>query len=69
MWFACSDGVLVVDNALWKGKVTDPGLVTTDKYTQVLHSFNNHVAEDTRTSQMMLPVRDGLLLVRHNNKA
>lgn len=54
-------GLLLADNVLWSGKVVQGA---TDSDTQALNSFNQKVYEDPRVSQVLLPLRDGLLLVR-----
>ncbi|MBI3574216.1 MAG: class I SAM-dependent methyltransferase [Gammaproteobacteria bacterium] len=54
------DGLLVVDNVLWSGKVLAPRKKT-DKAIVVL---NERVRADARVECLMLPVRDGVLLVR-----
>jgi caffeoyl-CoA O-methyltransferase len=53
-------GVIVADNVLWSGEVTDPK----DDNGRALAAFNAHVSGDSRTVQVMLPVRDGLLVIR-----
>lgn len=53
-------GQLVADNVLWSGKVLDPK----EKSDQAIVAFNHHVATDARVEQVMLSVRDGMLLVR-----
>lgn len=57
-------GLLVTDNALWYGRVCDPQKF--DELTKVIHEFNEHVANDTRTKQCLLTVRDGLNLCMMN---
>lgn len=54
------NGLLVVDNVLWSGKVLAPRKKT-DKAIVVL---NDRVRNDARVECLMLPVRDGMLLVR-----
>ena len=53
-------GLLVADNVLWSGKVLDPR----EKTDQAIVAFNDRVARDARVEQVMLSVRDGILLVR-----
>jgi len=54
-------GVIVADNTLVGGDVAaDPR----PERAEVLHRFNVHVAEDPRTVQVLLPVRDGVTLIR-----
>lgn len=55
-------GVLMVDNALWSGKVADPGIVDAD--TVAIRTLNAKVAKDPRVSASLLPIGDGLLLAR-----
>jgi len=56
-----SGGVIIVDNVLWSGKVLSDA---TDKDTLGIQQFNALVQADTRVEKLMLPVRDGLLIVR-----
>jgi caffeoyl-CoA O-methyltransferase len=56
-------GVVVVDNTLWYGKCAAP----VDEHhglTKRIHAFNEHVASDARTAQVLLPVRDGMTVIR-----
>jgi caffeoyl-CoA O-methyltransferase len=57
-------GYILLDNILWSGKVIDDRSLQTDKDTQLLHSLNVLVNEDERVENILLPVRDGLMLVR-----
>lgn len=56
-----SGGLIIADNVLWSGKVTDN---QTDKDTLFIHEFNIKIKNDPRIEQVLLPVRDGLLLMR-----
>lgn len=56
-------GFIVADNTLWDGHVTDPAY-DHDQQTQGIRRFNNYVAGDPRTEQVILPMRDGLTLIR-----
>ncbi len=58
-------GYIIADNILWNGKVVDPA-APDDEYTQGILRFNTMVKEDPRTTQVILPVRDGLMMVRKN---
>lgn len=58
-----SDSVLIADNILWSGKVVQP-VAHNDRHTQALLEFNRMVAEDPRTENVILPLRDGLNLIR-----
>lgn len=55
-------GVILVDNVLWSGKVIDEA--ATDADTIAIRAFNDRVASDTRVDVVMLPVGDGLTLIR-----
>jgi predicted O-methyltransferase YrrM len=54
-------GVIIADNVLWSGKVLDE---KKDEETQTLHDFNKKVNEDSRVSNLLLPIRDGLMVLR-----
>ena len=56
-------GFIVADNTLWDGHVADPAY-DRDQQTLGIRRFNDHVAEDHRTEQVILPLRDGLTLIR-----
>lgn len=53
-------GFIIADNVLWSGKVLDPG---DDENAQALHGFNELVLADDRVSNVLLPIRDGLMVV------
>lgn len=55
-------GLMLADNTLWEGDVTDPEAV--DQTTEAIRSFNRHVADDPRTEQVVLSFADGLTLIR-----
>jgi predicted O-methyltransferase YrrM len=55
-------GFIIADNILWDGKVTDPTI--NDKMTSGIREFNHLVVNDSRTENTILPVRDGLMLIR-----
>lgn len=57
-------GFILVDNVLWSGKVVDEKELEKDKDTKSLHEFNTKVAIDTRVEKVLLPIRDGLYLIR-----
>jgi len=56
------NGVILADNVLWNGKVLNPQIM--DKETEGLRKFNETVQQDDRVEQVLLPVRDGLMLIR-----
>ena len=57
-----SGGLILVDNVLWSGKIIDE--TARDKSTQALRDFNTKVAKDPRVEPLLLPIRDGLFLLR-----
>ena len=58
-----SGGLIIADNVLWSGKITMPAS-DMDKETLALHQFNQFVQKDARVENMLLPIRDGLMVVR-----
>lgn len=54
-------GVILADNVLWSGKVTQP---KPDKDTRALLEFNAKVNNDTRVENVLLPLRDGVMMIR-----
>ena len=56
-------GFILADNTLWDGHVVDPAY-DRDHQTQGIRRFNDHIAQDTRVEQVILPLRDGLTLIR-----
>ena len=56
-------GYMLVDNTLWDGKVLKP-VDPKDKETIAIMKFNEFIAKDTRIEKVLLPVRDGLTLIR-----
>lgn len=55
-------GLIAVDNTLWSGRVADPS--DTDADTVALRSFNDRVHRDERVDLSLVPVGDGLTLLR-----
>lgn len=58
-----SGGYILADNTLWDGKVVQP-VDPNDKQTISLLAFNAFVANDPRVETVILPLRDGLTLIR-----
>lgn len=56
-------GFIIADNVIWSGKVLERSSKT-DKETQGIVAFNEFVKNDTDVEQVMLSIRDGLLLIR-----
>lgn len=55
-------GLLAIDNTIWSGRVID--LEDTSEDTEAIRAFNTHVANDPRSEQVMLPIGDGVTLLR-----
>lgn len=58
-----SGGLIIADNVLWSGKITMPESAM-DRETLALHEFNKFVQQDERVENILLPIRDGLMVVR-----
>ena len=56
------NGVLLVDNVLWDGRVVQPD--ADDDNTKAIRAFNDMVAADDRVEAVMLPIADGLTICR-----
>ena len=56
-------GFIIADNTLWDGHVIDP-TYDHDQQTMGIKAFNDHVAADQRVEKVILPMRDGLTLIR-----
>ena len=56
-------GYILADNTLWDGHVTDHAY-DHDQQTVGIRHFNDYVAADERVEQLILPMRDGLTLIR-----
>lgn len=56
-----SNAIVLVDNVLWKGKVLDD---KKDNITQIIQDFNESIKSDDRVEAMILPIRDGISLIR-----
>ena len=55
------NGLILADNVLWSGKVLDP---KPDKDTRAIVDFNAKVQADVRVENVLLPIRDGMMLMR-----
>lgn len=60
--FLKQGGFIIADNVLFHGQVLEEEIK--GKNAIAIHAFNEHVKEDNRTEQVMLTVRDGLMLIR-----
>lgn len=56
-------GWILADNTLWDGHIIDPAY-DKDKQTISLRAFNDKVAQDERLEKVILPLRDGLTIIR-----
>ena len=56
------NGLIIADNVLFHGEVLEESIK--GKNAKAIHAFNAHVANDKRVEQVMLTVRDGLMLMR-----
>ena len=56
-------GFIFADNTLWDGHVVDH-TYDNDHQTKGIETFNNYIAQDKRVEQVILPLRDGLTLIR-----
>ena len=56
-------GFILADNTLWDGHIIDPAY-DKDKQTQGLRAFNEKIAQDDRFEQVIVPLRDGLTIIR-----
>ncbi len=59
-----SGGCIIADNVLWSGKVLDEEELKNDPDTALLNEFNKAVTADDRVENVLLPVRDGLMVIR-----
>ncbi len=58
-----SGGIILADNVLWSGKVLFEK-DKMDKDTKAIHEFNQKIQEDNRVENVLLPIRDGIMMVR-----
>ncbi|MFC6103248.1 O-methyltransferase [Olivibacter domesticus] len=56
-----SGGLILIDNVLWKGKIVSEH---PDKQTEQILALNDFIAQDKRVQKLILPVRDGIFLIR-----
>lgn len=58
-----SGSFILADNILWYGKVVEP-VAKGDKQTQAIVDFNRMIREDERIENVIIPIRDGINLIR-----
>lgn len=56
-------GYIIADNVLWSGKVLEE-YETLDRETKIIMDYNRKVHEDSRVQEVLLPIRDGLMVAR-----
>ncbi len=59
----CHGGYIIADNTLWDGHVVDPAYGH-DSQTRGIETFNDYIAGDDRVEKVILPIRDGLTIIR-----
>ena len=59
-----SGGVIILDNMLWNGNVIDPK----DDDSKMLRKTGDYIQQDDRVFNVLLPIRDGLMLCIKNEK-
>jgi predicted O-methyltransferase YrrM len=52
-------GIILADNVLWSGKVLHPR----DEDSLIIHDFNTKILHDSRVENILLPIRDGLMVM------
>ena len=55
-------GLIIIDNVLWHGEVADENNI--DKFTINIREFNDHVSNDKRVEQIIIPFGDGMTVCR-----
>jgi len=60
-----SGGIIIADNILWSGKILK-NIEKDDQATRSIIEFNNKIIKDNRVKNIILPIRDGLNIVRKN---
>ena len=58
-------GIIIADNILWSGKILEK-VEKDDQATKSIIEFNNKISEDDRVNNIILPIRDGLNIIRKN---
>lgn len=58
-----SGGLIMADNVLWSGKILNPKELEKDEDTRLLDEFNKKVSSDPRFESLLMPIRDGIMLL------
>jgi predicted O-methyltransferase YrrM len=61
--FVRPGGIILADNTLWDGKVTDNETDYSDRRTKGIVDFNEKIKNDSRVEKVILPLRDGLTMI------
>lgn len=64
--FLAKGGIIIADNVLFHGEVLENTI--SGKNAMAIHAFNEHVKNDPRTTQVLLTIRDGMLLIQRNEQ-
>jgi predicted O-methyltransferase YrrM len=57
-------GLIMADNVLWSGKIIDQKELEKDEDTILLNEFNAMVQNDPRVVNILMPIRDGIMMIR-----
>ncbi len=57
-------GFILADNVLWSGKVIQEDIASNDYFTKGILNFNEYVHNDKRVQNVLLPIRDGIMVLR-----
>jgi caffeoyl-CoA O-methyltransferase len=57
-------GIMMADNVLWSGKILDQKALEKDEDTKLLDAFNKMVYQDKRVESLLMPIRDGIMMLR-----
>ncbi|MDR7131018.1 putative O-methyltransferase YrrM [Algoriphagus sp. 4150] len=57
-------GIILADNVLWSGKILADENLPIDKNTQAILDFNTLIQNDSRVENVLLPIRDGVMMAR-----
>ncbi len=57
-------GFIIADNVLWDGKVLTDNIPNNDPFTKGIQLFNNKIQADKRVENLLLPLYDGLMMIR-----
>ncbi len=57
-------GIIMADNVLWSGKVCEEQALINDEDTKSLDVFNKTILHDQRVNNLLLPIRDGIMMMR-----